>query len=363
MKKIFATVLAFACAATVISCSNSKGTVTEGNTSKMDSLSYCLGANVGYGVKGDMGDIPFDLELVKKGMKDGALAKAKQTHDEAVELLRDYFMNQLRERREALEAQKADSTFTGEYVNLFATEEEKESISYAFGNDIGHNIRSSKLPLQTYWIIKGFGDAYEGSTEVAEQEIPQYLQHYFMVVRPRLAAERSAAWLEKLEKKSGVKKTESGLLYKVVKAGDMEKAAKTDDDRVKVHYVGRLQDGTVFDASKFENRSKEQQEQLRKYRPEMFDEKGNLVEPEHGVEFQLKRVIKGWTEGMKLVGPGGKIILYIPAELAYGARGAGRDIGPNEALEFEVELLEVEPYADPAVDASGNNVETTEPAQ
>ncbi|MBR2352445.1 MAG: FKBP-type peptidyl-prolyl cis-trans isomerase [Alistipes sp.] len=360
MKKIFATVLAFACAAAVISCSNSKGTVIEGNASQMDSLSYCLGANVGYGVKGDMGDIPFDIELVKKGITDGALDKAKQSHDEAVELLRDYFMNQLRERREALDAQKADSTFTGEYINLFATEEEKESVSYAFGNDIGHNIRASKLPLQTYWLTKGFGDAQEGSTEVTMEDVQKFLQHYFMVVRPAQAAERSAAWLEKIEKKSGVQKTESGLLYKVVKAGDMEKAAKDDRDRVKVHYVGRLQDGTVFDASKFENRSKEQQEQLRKYRPEMFDEKGKLVEPEDGVEFPLDRVIKGWTEGMKLVGPGGKILLYIPAELAYGQRGAGRDIGPNEALEFEVELLSVDPYTQPETPAEPEGTEAAQ---
>ena len=82
---------------------------------------------------------------------------------------------------------------------------------------------------------------------------------------------------------------------------------------------------------------------IREQRPDMFDEKGNLKEEEQPIQFPLNRVIAGWTEGMKLVGPGGKIMLYIPAELAYGQRGAGRDIGPNEALEFEVELIEVIP--------------------
>ena len=67
----------------------------------------------------------------------------------------------------------------------------------------------------------------------------------------------------------------------------------------------------------------------------------SMAEKNNPIEFPLNRVIKGWTEGMKLIGKGGKITLWIPAELAYGERGAGNDIGPNEALRFDVELLEV----------------------
>ena len=170
-----------------------------------------------------------------------------------------------------------------------------------------------------------------------------YIQNYFMVTRPAEAAARSAKWLEKKEKACGVKKTESGLLYKVVKPGDMEKAAISDDDVVKVHYVGMLQDGTVFDSSIFERRSEEQKEMMRKYQPHMFDETGKQLEADEPAQLPLNRVLPGWTEGLKLIGPGGKIMLYIPAELAYGNRGAGRLVGPNEALEFEVELLEVMP--------------------
>ena len=83
-----------------------------------------------------------------------------------------------------------------------------------------------------------------------------------------------------------------------------------------VNYEGKLRTGKVFDSSY---------------------ERG---EP---ISFALNQVIKGWTEGMKLVKTGGQITLWIPAELAYGERGAGEDIGPGEALEFKVELLELNP--------------------
>ena len=339
MKKTFLAIVALACAALVCSCGSKNVKVVEGDKATLDSLSYCLGANVGGGIKQQLGDIPFNVEVVKGAMKDGMVNKSKVSHDEALESLREFFGTTLPERRAAhQEAANEEAEF-----KFFTDEEECETLSYAFGTDIGYNVLNSGFPIQYYWLLKGFQDAWEESTELSQEAMMAFLQHYFMVTRPAEAAERSAKWLEKRAKAAGVKKTESGLLYKVVKAGDMTKAATSDEDVVKVHYVGKLQDGTVFDASRFENRSKEQQDMIRAQRPDMFDEKGNLLEPSEPIEFPLNRVIKGWTEGMKLVGPGGKIKLYIPAELAYGPRGAGRDIGPNEALEFEVELIEVNP--------------------
>ena len=351
MKKTFMAIVALACAALVCSCGSKGVKITEGNNASFDSLSYCLGANIGSGVKQQLSDIPFNIEVVKSGMKGGLTDNAKESHDKSVEKLREFFSILLNERRSAFEEiAKADTTAVFE---VFETAEECDKLSYAFGNDIGNNVRNSNIPIQYYWLLKGFQDAYEGSTELTQEAVMTYLQHYFMITRPTEAAERSAKWIEKKAKGCGVKQTESGLVYKVVKAGDMEKAAKNDEDVVKVHYVGKLQDGTVFDASRFENRSKEQQKMIRLQQPSLFDEKGNLLEEDEPIEFPLNRVIKGWTEGMKLVGPGGKIKLYIPADLAYGRRGAGQLIGPNEALEFEVELLEVVPAVveeEPAVE-------------
>ena len=358
MRKTFLAVVALACAALVCSCGSKNVKIKEGDKGTLDSLSYCLGANIGAGIKQQLGDIDFNLEVVKKGMQAGLTKKAKQSHEEAVDILRAFFSQTLGERREAhQQALLADSNAQ---FKVFETEEERDELSYAFGNDIGCNVHDSGFSIQYHWLLKGFQDAYEGSTELTQEAIMGFLQHYFMITRPAEAAERSAKWLEKKEKSFGVKKTESGLLYKVVKAGDMTKAATNDADVVKVHYVGKLQDGTVFDASRFENRSKEQQEMMRLQQPSLFDEKGKLLEEDEPIEFPLNRVIKGWTEGMKLVGPGGKIKLYIPAELAYGRRGAGQLIGPNEALEFEVELIEVTPAEveeAPATEATQTAVE------
>mgnify|MGYP003289952401 CR=1 FL=1 len=127
--------------------------------------------------------------------------------------------------------------------------------------------------------------------------------------------EASAAWLAEVEQMDGVQKSESGLLYRIDREGDGAQAT-LDTDVVLVNYEGKTADGNVFDSSYERN------------------------EP---ISFPLNRVIKGWTEGMKLVGVGGQITLWIPAELGYGERGAGDNIGPNQALEFKVELLEVNP--------------------
>jgi len=113
--------------------------------------------------------------------------------------------------------------------------------------------------------------------------------------------------------KNSADSTASGIVYLIQDSGSDVRA--TDDrDTVKVNYRGTLIDGKEFDKNE-------------------------------GIEFPLNRVIRGWTEGMKLIGEGGKITLVIPANLAYGERGP-REIGANSTLIFDVDLLEVHPYVE-----------------
>ena len=117
-------------------------------------------------------------------------------------------------------------------------------------------------------------------------------------------------FLEKNKNEEGVVETPSGLQYMVLNQGSFESKPNATD-RVKVHYHGTLLDGTVFDSS---------------------------VERNEPISFGLNQVIKGWTEGLQLMVVGDKFRFYIPSNLGYGNRGAGK-ITPNSVLIFDVELL------------------------
>jgi FKBP-type peptidyl-prolyl cis-trans isomerase len=127
------------------------------------------------------------------------------------------------------------------------------------------------------------------------------------------ALETGKAFLEDNAKKPGVISTASGLQYVVLTEGTGK--SPTAKDTVVVNYRGTLINGVEFDSSYLAGR-----------------------EP---AEFPLKRVIKGWTEGLQLMKEGGRYRFFIPSNLAYGKRGSGLDIRPDETLIFEVELLKV----------------------
>ena len=120
------------------------------------------------------------------------------------------------------------------------------------------------------------------------------------------------AFLARNAERDGVITTTSGLQYEVLVAGDGQSPAATD--LVTVHYTGTLIDGTVFDSS---------------------------VERGQPAEFPANRLIAGWVEALQLMQVGDKWKLFVPSDLAYGERGAGGAIGPNQTLIFEIELLGV----------------------
>ncbi len=200
---------------------------------------------------------------------------------------------------------------------------DKEKISYAIGVNMAQSISEIKDEIDLSILQKGMTDKMQGnklliSTEEAQPLLKAFSEKLMIREQEKLAKvsqknlEAGQAFLEGNKTKEGVKTTESGLQYKVLKEG--EGKSPGGSDRVSVHYEGSKLDGTVFDSS---------------YK---------RGEP---ATFQADQVIKGWTEGLQLMKVGGKYRLFIPADLAYGVRGAGQEIGPNEVLQFDVELLEI----------------------
>lgn len=201
---------------------------------------------------------------------------------------------------------------------------EKDKVSYIIGMDIGKNFKKQPIDIDPDILTRGIKDAISGGKPLlTEQEIQETMatfQKKMMAKQEELAKKlgeknkrEGEVFLAENKKKEDVKTLPSGLQYKVVKAGTGKKPKLTDT--VTAHYRGTLIDGTEFDSS------------YRRGQP---------------ISSPVAGVIPGWTEALQLMEEGAKWQLFIPPNLAYGERGAGRDIGPNATLIFEVELLSVQ---------------------
>jgi FKBP-type peptidyl-prolyl cis-trans isomerase len=191
----------------------------------------------------------------------------------------------------------------------------KQQISYAVGMNIGNQWKQNKYDFDPDEVAKAIKDILSGgATKMTEAQAQGMVQQWRTEVeaeRKEAAKKQGAAFLSENVKKPGVKVTDTGLQYKVLTEGTGK--TPTAKDKVRVHYVGKLLDGTEFDSSR---------------------KRGQPA------EFGVSGVIKGWTEALQLMKEGSKWELYIPSELAYGEMGQ-RTIPPNSVLTFEIELLEV----------------------
>jgi FKBP-type peptidyl-prolyl cis-trans isomerase FklB len=203
--------------------------------------------------------------------------------------------------------------------------DQKEKVSYSIGLDIGNTLKRQMIDVNADLLNRGLKDGLTGTKPLmTEEETKETMAAFQKDMLAKQAAvkkeqgEKNVAegkkFLEENKKKEGMKTTASGLQYKVLKEGTG--ATPKETDTVKVNYRGTTINGNEFDSS---------------YK---------RGEP---ASFPVNRVIKGWTEGLQLMKVGSKYQFFVPADLAYGERGAGADIGPNATLIFDVELLDVTP--------------------
>ena len=197
---------------------------------------------------------------------------------------------------------------------------DEEKTLYTIGVMYGKQIQQLKLSdHELKLLIKGLKDTAKGEKPIVQ--IASYHQKVQQLFKNRLSKgmekhkKAGNEFLENFVKKEGGIKTKSGLAYKIIKKGEGRFPKPTDV--VEVHYHGTLIDGKVFDSSVDRNKT---------------------------ASFPLNRVIKGWTEGLQLINPGGKIKLVIPSHLAYGDRGSPPKIPGGSTLVFDVELFSIKDH-------------------
>lgn len=205
-------------------------------------------------------------------------------------------------------------------------ESQKDKVSYIIGQNIGRSFKQQGLDAGLIDLGKlrsGIEDALAGKegplTQEQMTEIMTGFQQQMMAhadsankVKGETNKKAGEDFLAKNAKEAGVVTLPSGLQYKILKEGKGDKPKLTS--MVTVHYTGTLIDGTEFDSSR------------KRGQPATFPVNG---------------VIAGWTEALQLMTPGSHWMLYVPANLAYGDRAAGPEIGPNSTLIFDVELISV----------------------
>jgi FKBP-type peptidyl-prolyl cis-trans isomerase len=198
---------------------------------------------------------------------------------------------------------------------------DSQKISYAIGMGLGKNIKRDSIDVDPTVLLRGLKDAMAGNKLLlTDEEAKAAITALNTQVRAKEEEKAKVAALENKMKgdaflaqnktKPGVVTLPSGLQYKIISQGTGPKP--TADDTIKCNYRGTLVDGTEFDSS---------------YK---------RGEP---ITFPVNGVIKAWSEALPLMKTGAKWQLFVPAELAYGEHGAGRAIGPNSTLIFEVELV------------------------
>jgi FKBP-type peptidyl-prolyl cis-trans isomerase FklB len=200
---------------------------------------------------------------------------------------------------------------------------DKDKASYAIGLNVGKNLQKESIDVDPEIIAQGIKDTLAGgktlmtddeakAAMVALKAEAQKKQEAKMAQSGEANKKEGDAFLAANKTKEGVVTLPSGLQYKILTAGTGPKP--TAADSVSCNYRGTLINGKEFDASS-----------------------------KHGgpLTFPVGGVIKGWTEALQLMPVGSKWQLFVPADLAYGQRGAGGDIGPGATLIFDVELVSI----------------------
>ena len=327
MKRVICAAVVALSALAIVACNDmtkSASRITKGDKTKMDTLSYCIGFGNTIQFCDGMADAKLDWNRVADVCAEVLLSPIdksdEETRNKATGISVTFFdstriarLSKIRSELQGGDPDKQiDMTKELPKIDIFESAEERDLVSWAVGYDMGYNYRQMPYNLQVHWFKQGLLDGTNTANIAIVPQVQAYMNHYNDVVWPIINAEISAKWLGEMSRKLNVQQTKSGLLYRISDMGD-EQNKPNIHSTVKLHYESLCHDGRVF-ASTYP--------------------KGIPA------EVQLERIIKGWAEGMQLIGKGGKITLWIPANLAFGEKG-NRFIGPEEAIQMNIEILDI----------------------
>lgn len=199
---------------------------------------------------------------------------------------------------------------------------QQEMLSYGIGVSVARNLKKQGSEMDMDLLVRGLRDGIAGKPLlIPEKDLRKLMNSYQSEVRQRMQKDRRVAqeenrkreqvFLEKNKSEKDVVVLPSGLQYRILKTGAGRQP--TEADLIECNYRGTLLDGTEFDAT----------------------------EAGHPATLKLSALIIGWKEALKLMPEGARWQIFIPSKLAYGERGVGTEIGPNETLLFDVELLAI----------------------
>jgi len=200
---------------------------------------------------------------------------------------------------------------------------DKDRLSYSIGASIGKNLGRDSSDVDIAVLIEGLKASFAGQKLLlSDKQIRQIMNDYEIELRKQATARRQKAvldnkqkgeaYLDAFKKQPGVQASPGGVLYQVIKEGSGRKPLESD--MVQVNYRGSLIDGTEFDAT----------------------------EAGHPASLKVSALISGWKQALSMMNVGAKWHIVIPSPLGYGERGVGADIGPNEVLVFDVELVGIQ---------------------
>lgn len=369
-------------------CQMLNGEAYDDAQAEFDTMSYALGMNLGISINVQQADMDLNADIIGDLLRNETLKTAidnkavylnsKRIAEFSSERVRPFMMQK---RMNAYVETNQPDTIT--MPALYDEKYSRDDVSKWFVADMANYIRSSQIPVNTTWLMKGFEDSraltaiedIDSMMAITTDEMRAALDPYFRVELPKKSREASEAWLAEIATKPDVQPLAVGadtLYYRIDEVGG-EVKPMSGRDTISMRFEMFTRRGTLVESTvqRGADRRDEVAKRIEKLqqdtvidpakRDEQIDALNKSVDFAYEPKIMLSRfTVRGAIEALKQVGEGGRITIWMPSSLAYGPRG-NRAVLPNEAIVMSVRLVDVVPYV--STEAAKITPQRVEPTQ